>query len=46
MPNPDDSPHQPAQDPEAAAPDPVTGSTEHATWTDQAAENRASDPPG
>jgi len=33
------------QDPEAPAPDPVTGTTEHATGTEQAAENQQNEPP-
>jgi len=42
--DPDNSPHEAAPDaepdPEAPAPDSVTGSTEHATGTEQAAQNR------
>jgi len=45
MSDPDDSPHKQAQDPEAPPPDPVTGSTEHATGADQAAENRENESP-
>jgi hypothetical protein len=39
-----DNPHR-AEDPEPPAPDPVTGSTEHTTGTEQAAENRENEPP-
>lgn len=40
MPDPDDSTHQQAQDRKLSPPDPVTGSTDHATGADRAAENR------
>ena len=44
MSNPDD-PQQSLPDRDAPVPDPVTGSSEHATGTEQAAENQENDPP-
>jgi hypothetical protein len=43
--DPDDNPRQQGHDPGATAADAVTGSTEHATGVDQAAENRENESP-